>query len=92
MPYVQRSPCKEAVVLVLHGHDDEWLGSAGTVMVDMTEGKTSLLETVWATSCGRIAHVAYFALVLMDAEVEQLCGIAQNCHERTRTSGWEQKR
>jgi hypothetical protein len=24
------SPCKEAVVLVVYGHDDEWLGSVGT--------------------------------------------------------------
>ena len=43
-------------------------------MVDLTEGETAFLETVRVTSHGGIAHVDYFALVLVDAEGEQLCG------------------
>jgi hypothetical protein len=41
------------------------------IMVDLTEGETAFLETVRATGRGGIAHVGYFTLVLMDAEVER---------------------
>jgi hypothetical protein len=47
----------------------------GRAIVDPTEGESAFLEAVRTTSHGRggMAHVAQFALVLMDAEVGQLC-------------------
>ena len=52
-----RSPCKYAVILVGHGHDDKQLGSARGGIVDLTEGETVFPDTVQATSRGGTAHV-----------------------------------
>jgi hypothetical protein len=66
-------PCKEAVVLIIHGHDDEQLRSTGRVIVDLTERESIVLEVVRVASSGGISHVGVFTLILVYAEVKQLC-------------------
>ena len=43
----------------------------GRVIVDLTEGYPVFLGAAQATSRSGIAHVGSFALILMDAELEQ---------------------
>ena len=66
-------PRKQAVILVVHGHDDEQLRSTRRVIMHLTEGEAIIFELVRVTSCGRIAHVCELAIIFMDAEVKQLC-------------------
>jgi hypothetical protein len=53
-------PSLPQIVFVIHGHDDEWLCSAGQVL---TVGEAIVLEVVRVTGHSRIAHVGKFALV-----------------------------
>jgi hypothetical protein len=39
----------------------------------LTEGETIVLELVRVTSRSRVAHVREFAVIFMNAEVQQLC-------------------
>ena len=65
-------PCEEAVILVIHGHDDEQLSSTGRVIEHLAKSETIVLEVVGVTRCRGITHVGEFALFLVYAKVEQL--------------------
>ena len=66
-------PRKQAVILVVHGHDDEQLCPTRRVIMHLTEGEAAIFKVVRITSRGRIAHVSELAIIFMDAEVKQLC-------------------
>ena len=66
-------PRKQAVILVVHGHDDEQLRSTRRIIMHLTEGEAIILKVVRVTRRGRIAHVSELALIFMNAEVKELC-------------------
>jgi hypothetical protein len=74
-------PCEQAVVFIVHGHDDEQLCSTGRVIVHLTEGETVVLEVVRVASRSGVAHVRVLALIFVDAEVKQLCRDRRIKHE-----------
>lgn len=60
--HTMHGTAKKLLVFVVHGHDDEKLGTARGVVHDLTEGEPVVLEVVRVTCRGRIAHVGEFAL------------------------------
>jgi hypothetical protein len=52
-------------VLVVHGHDDEKFGTTWGIIVNLSKGKSLVLEVVWIASGGGVAHVGEFAIGTM---------------------------
>ena len=68
--------CKQAVTLVVDGHDDEQLCSTPGVIMHLSEGQPVIFKVARVTNRGRIAHMGELAVIFMDAgvaEVKQLC-------------------
>ena len=69
-------PCKQAVTLLVDGHDDPQLCSTRRVIMHLTEGQVVFFKVARVTNRGRIAHMGELAVIFMDAgvaEVKQLC-------------------
>ncbi len=64
-------PAEQVVLFVVHGHDYKQLRSSRGLVEDLAERETVILKFIGIASCGRIAHMRKFAIVLKLAAVEQ---------------------
>ena len=65
---------EELLVFVVHGHDDEELGTAWRVVVDLAESEAVVLEIVGIAGGGGVAHVSELALGTVWAEIKKSLG------------------